>query len=221
MPALLLTLIFGLTLSGCFSHNVYIDTYSPKLSGNVDRDFVPLDAFDSVKISGSFSATFIPDAEHSVTVIADDALFEFISIITEDNEIEIKFNRNIRTSDRVELEIRSPFIRSVNTSGSISAVFEDVTSDTLRLRASGSGTFSGTGAFDVLNIHTSGSARVNGENMIANQIIIRSSGSSRMIVHALDEITARISGSGNITYFGDPAKVDSQISGSGSVRKAE
>ncbi len=221
MPAIFVAIIFGVMLSGCFTHSTFTDTYSPQLTGNVESDFIPLDDFNRVKISGSFSASFVPDAEHSVTVTADEAVLEYVSIITDGDEIEIRFNRNLRNVGRVELEIRSPELSSVVTSGSVSAVFNDVQSDSLRIRASGSGTFSGTGSFDVLNINTSGSARVNGENMIANQVIIRSSGSSRMVVHALDEISARISGSGTITYHGNPPVVDSSVSGSGSIRKAQ
>jgi len=65
----------------------------------------------------------------------------------------------------------------------------------------------------------SGSGKVLAAELEANRCDIRISGSGDVEINVKNEIEANISGSGTVSYKGNPAKVNSHASGSGSVKK--
>lgn len=109
------------------------------------------------------------------------------------------------------------FSLAVSGSGSITG---QVAVSNLKTRISGSGSLriSGTTGSQFIGISGSGSMRAYDLNSTSAEVRISGSGSARISVK--DAITARISGSGNVRYKGNPSKVISKSSGSGSVRSA-
>lgn len=84
---------------------------------------------------------------------------------------------------------------------------------------SGSGKIEAQGSSKRVKAGISGSGRVNAGNLTTESCDIRISGSGDMEVNVKDELEANITGSGNVTYTGDPKRVNSHASGSGHVRK--
>jgi len=84
---------------------------------------------------------------------------------------------------------------------------------------SGSGKIEAQGTSRRVKAGISGSGRVNAGNLSTESCDIRISGSGDVEINVKEELQANITGSGNITYIGDPKRVNSHASGSGHVRK--
>lgn len=84
---------------------------------------------------------------------------------------------------------------------------------------SGSGRIQSQGTAQEVKIGISGSGRVAASDLAAEKCTIRISGSGDAEVSVKEELDATISGSGSVTYTGDPKRVNSHSSGSGHVRK--
>lgn len=84
---------------------------------------------------------------------------------------------------------------------------------------SGSGKIEIQGSAKNAKAGISGSGRVNAANLTVETCDIRISGSGDMDISVKEELEANITGSGNVTYTGDPKRVNSHASGSGHVRK--
>lgn len=84
---------------------------------------------------------------------------------------------------------------------------------------SGSGKIEATGTASTVKTSISGSGKVMAANLETNRCEVRISGSGDVQINVKDEIDAVISGSGSVSYRGNPSKVNSHSSGSGSVRK--
>jgi hypothetical protein len=84
---------------------------------------------------------------------------------------------------------------------------------------SGSGKIEASGRADKVKTSISGSGKVLAANLEANSCNIRISGSGDVQINVKNEIDAVISGSGSVSYRGNPSKVNSHSSGSGSLRK--
>jgi hypothetical protein len=87
------------------------------------------------------------------------------------------------------------------------------------LTISGSGNVRVSGSTDVAEITLSGSGRLNGSNFNTRVSKIRITGSGDVQIAASEEIDAHITGSGSVSYKGNPSKVNSVSTGSGKVRK--
>ena len=66
-------------------------------------------------------------------------------------------------------------------------------------------------------VSISGSGDINAYDLIADNVDATVSGSANIKVTANKEIIAKVSGSGDIDYRGNPEKIDTKVSGSGDI----
>lgn len=84
---------------------------------------------------------------------------------------------------------------------------------------SGSGKIQAQGNADVVKTSISGSGKVLGADLQVNRCDVRISGSGDVEISVKDQLDANISGSGSVSYRGNPGKINSHSSGSGRVSK--
>ncbi len=84
---------------------------------------------------------------------------------------------------------------------------------------SGSGKIEASGTAATVKTSISGSGKVLASNLETNRCEVRISGSGDVEINVKSEIDANISGSGTVSYRGNPSKVNSHSSGSGKVKK--
>lgn len=84
---------------------------------------------------------------------------------------------------------------------------------------SGSGKVEASGSASEVKVSISGSGKVLASNLETKSCNVRISGSGDVEIAVKDEIDANITGSGSVRYRGEPSKVSSHASGSGTVRK--
>ena len=111
------------------------------------------------------------------------------------------------------------FNLSINGSGDFRGALD--CSGTVMMNISGSGDLKVSGQCKNLNLQISGSGDFRGYELKAEKAVVRISGSGDVGVYASSELEAQVSGSGDISYAGNPVKVNSNVSGSGEIRKAK
>ena len=87
------------------------------------------------------------------------------------------------------------------------------------LGISGSGKIVASGTAREVKAGISGSGKVLAGNLSTDKCAVRISGSGDVEINVKEDLDASITGSGNITYTGDPKRVNSHASGSGNIRK--
>lgn len=83
----------------------------------------------------------------------------------------------------------------------------------------GSGKLQASGSAQSVKAWISGSGRVSAADLEAERCDVRISGSGNVQINVQRELNANISGSGSVSYRGNPSHVNSNSSGSGKVRK--
>ncbi|HEY9468077.1 MAG TPA: DUF2807 domain-containing protein [Propionibacteriaceae bacterium] len=84
---------------------------------------------------------------------------------------------------------------------------------------SGSAAITASGTADDQDLKISGSGRFEAEQLRSKTVKVDMSGSGIVSVYASDVLDIHMSGSGTLTYTGDPKQVTQQISGSGKLIK--
>ena len=208
---------------------------------NQTRD---LPSFSAIAVEISSHVIIKQGSPQSVRLEGDAKDLDKIDTKVRGDELVIKtfkssgWNNNL---GQVTIYITVPDLESVAVSGS-----GDVTSDGriksefLELRVSGSGDIeleaeaeemeskiSGSGRI-VLSGNTgsnkvtiSGSGRVRAEELRAKECTVRISGSGNCRIDVSERLEVSVSGSGNVSYKGDPKKVYSNISGSGNLLRLD
>ncbi len=104
---------------------------------------------------------------------------------------------------------------TVTGSGSATLTGLDLTSVTVDL--TGSGDVELAGSAGKQRITSTGSGNYRGAGLVTEDAQVQVSGSGNVAVAVSGSLTATASGSGNITYSGNPAQVDKSSTGSGDI----
>jgi hypothetical protein len=120
--------------------------------------------------------------------------------------------------------IRSPSLRtsglSLSISGSGDLRIATLTATRLDVSLSGSGDMSVAGTADSISASISGSGDLEAKNFQVAEADVSIAGSGAATLSVRDRLSARVAGSGDLRYYGDPPSVHKSVAGSGSVRRA-
>lgn len=200
--------------------------------------------YDAIAVSGWFDVILVDGQEGKISIEGEENLLEHIKTEVKEGTLVIKVKKgyNLQPSSwkkdgGIYVTVPVESVEEVSLSGSgdivgkktISAtnfstrmsgsgdITLDVESKSVKASMSGSGDINLSGTTELLDVQISGSGDVKAYDLIADTVDASISGSADIKVTAREMLKARVSGSGDIHYRGNPKKVDSKTSGSGDV----
>lgn len=196
--------------------------------------------FTAINAGGSFDI-LLSQGDKKVEVTAESNLQEAIETTVDDQTLRlgIKSMTRIRPNEKIIVHISTPNLESVVMSGVGSLKAENtIVADRLDLTVSGSGkldlltackqlTTSITGIGEIslsgqaeqLNAIVQGSGFLDAVELEAANGTAMVGGVGNIQLFVTGELDATITGSGNISYKGEPAKLKTQEHGVGKIRK--
>lgn len=214
-----------------------------KGNGNVTTENRTTGDYDGIKCAGSMDYILVAGTEGKIKIEGESNLLEYIVTEVKNGNLVVKTEKavNLSPSWNKTIKITIPFkdISSVSLAGSGDLWNEDkiTTSDfdvslagsgdvILNVEASsvkgslaGSGDLTLKGSTNDLTAKLAGSGDIHGFGLQANNTEVSLAGSGDIRVVSNKAIKARVSGSGDIEYKGNPDKKDTKVSGSGSISK--
>lgn len=216
---------------------------SSKIKGNgkVVTETKTTGDYDAIKVGGSFDVNLVAGKEGKIILKGEENLLSVIKVEVEDNTLKIYVDKmvNIRPTSKIEITVPFEKISAVSLAGSGNLKTKDqiksetfaaklagsgnvnlnVDSNNFELNLSGSGDVILKGSADKFTSKLAGSGNVNASDLKSKNVEANVAGSGNSIVNCEGNLTARVSGSGNIKYFGNPDKRDVKVSGSGNITK--
>lgn len=197
--------------------------------------------YDQIEVSGFFDVVLVSGNEGTITIEGEENVIPHIKVEVSGDVLKIYSEKNININSRKGVVLHVPVeqISAVSLSGSGDIKSEKtITATNFKAKLSGSGdltlavkasnfesNLSGsgdvvlTGSSDNFVSKTSGSGDVDAADLITKNANLTISGSGDMKVNCTTSLYARISGSGDITYKGNPESKDTKVSGSGEISK--
>ncbi|MFK5974516.1 MAG: head GIN domain-containing protein [Flavobacteriaceae bacterium] len=210
-------------------------------NGNVVTLTINTQEYSGISVGGPFDVALVSGKEGNITIKGEENILEYIETEVTNGTLTIKKrnNLNIRMSRNARVLITIP-VESINAirlsgSGKLSST-KTLKSDHFKILASGSRYLELALEVESLSVRTSGSSNIKLMGNAKN-LDVRSSGSSNFKTYELEvdnasfvmsgssncEITvnesldAKLSGSSNVKYRGNPSKLHSKASGSARV----
>jgi hypothetical protein len=231
-----LLIIFYSLHVGCL-----LGTINEKVVGNGDITTKKVSTADYEIINGVgiMDIHLEKGAEGNITITADDNLHEYLKIEVKGKELLLKTKSNINISTKKGIHITVPFeeIKNVTLTGSgdidskdvITAneftasvmgsgdIVLDIEAQKVKADIMGSGDITLSGSTTDLELDISGSGNFKGYDLKTQSSNVSINGSGDAKVHATESLKARIFGSGDINYKGNPVSTDFKTSGSGDI----
>ncbi|PRX55457.1 head GIN domain-containing protein [Flagellimonas meridianipacifica] len=213
-----------------------------KGNGNVVTIERSVGDYDAIALAGWFDLELIAGNEGEITLKGESNLLDYIKTEVKDGKLVIKAQKGVnlkpsswKSGILVVVPVESVDAVSLSGSGDIigrttlkSDTFEtrisgsgdivlDVEANSVEASMSGSGDMKLNGKASDLEVQVSGSGDINAYGLEADYVKVQVSGSADVEVTANESISARVSGSGDISYKGNPKKIDTKSSGSGDI----
>ncbi|WP_417360454.1 head GIN domain-containing protein [Galbibacter sp.] len=214
-----------------------------KGNGNVIQENRNTTSYDHIELQGFFEVQLVSGTEGSITITGEENLIPHIITEVNGNHLVIKTERgyNLQPSKRTGILVLVPFesLNQVSLSGSGDISSQNVIKSTaFKTKLTGSGdirlsldveiaetTLTGSGDIELQGsaqkvVHQlTGSGDIEAFDLKAVDSQADITGSGDIDLYCSGSLKVRISGSGDVTYIGNPSQEDSKISGSGDVSK--
>ncbi|MBR9915260.1 MAG: DUF2807 domain-containing protein [Algicola sp.] len=210
-------------------------------NGHITTENRSTSDYEGIKCAGSFDYILVSGSEGRITLEGESNLLQHIVTEVKNGQLHIKTEKgkSLRPSNNKTIKITIPFkdINHVSLSGSGDLWNTDtISSDNLDVYLSGSGDIildvqtndvSGkvTGSGDLtlkgrtnhLSAGVTGSGDFHGFKLQATDTDVSVTGSGDADVVCNGRLKARVTGSGDIEYKGNPTHRDTKVTGSGSI----
>lgn len=199
--------------------------------------------FKNIDVSSSIDVVLKQGTDYSVRIDGEENILQLIEVRKEGDKLIVGFKNNISISPTKDIKvyITAPEFHKLEGSGactiSNSGVItgNEVTLDLsgacnthlnvdvnkLGIEASGASEIEVKGKAVYFSVDGSGSTSVSAFQLITENASIELSGAGDAEVFASKSLKADLSGAGSVTYKGNPPSVSKEISGAGSVSKAD
>ena len=235
-PVLYLALFFT-----TFVNAQWYSSKTIKGNGNLTTEKRTTADYDEIEITGFFDIQLISGKEGNLTIEGEVNILPLIKTYVENGVLKISIEKNKNISTRKKLLITIPF-ESLNAislvgsgevtsnatikstrfssrltgSGDINLTIE---ASAIELALSGSGTVKLTGKTNDLKVRLAGSGNVATDALKAENVETNVAGSGDAEVYCSNTLKARVTGSGDIYYKGNPKIKNTKVTGSGNIFK--
>ncbi len=215
-----------------------------KIKGNGNMTTITRNTsdYDVIKCAGAFDYILVAGTEGNITIEGESNLLAHIITETNGKTLVIKTEDriNLIPSGKKSIKITIPFrdINKVSLAGSGNMWSVDtikaenfevalagsgdiklkIETSSTKGKVAGSGDLELMGTTGKLDISVSGSGDFEGFGLHANDVEANVAGSGEIELVCNGNLKARVAGSGNIKYKGNPKTEDTKVAGSGKVK---
>ncbi len=237
--SLALVALLSLALSGCYYGDWRIE---PPIIGSgkmLTKDYSFAD-FQSVDIGSAFRAGITQAETYSVSITADDNLFDYIKVDKTGSQLFIRFDHSRGYSNGVvKIKITMPTLDELSLGGASTAdVSGFQSSKAVNLSASGASTLNGSLSADSIALRVTGASKANLKGTTNSGYVtgdgasslnlgdftfdsasVRLDGATNATLGVKTKLDYSLSGASRLTYLGNPTIGNSHTSGASSATR--
>ena len=188
-------------------------------SGDMETRVLNLEEFRAIDVGGAFDIEVSFGSKQKVEVTIDDNLWDLLDAEVKGEWLNLDWGRSCQPSGDCKIKLVLRSLEEVSIHGACDLNVYDFDDHEFTYKLSGAGDLEMDGKVDNLEIRISGAGDADTSDLIAKNVKVHISGAGSAKVHAEDSIRGRVSGVGNLTYYGDPEDRDTRVSGLGHIRR--
>jgi len=205
-----------IAFSSCSKHRI-------KGEGSIISETRNTSGFSTVKLNGSEDVEIIPSKESKIIVSGYQNLVPVFKTNVSGSTLNLEFENNYFNvrNNNIKVTVYTTGISKIDINGSGNITLRDsLKTDRLRMEINGSGNiYTYNNYIENVELDINGSGNINARNTTGKYVYAEISGSGDAEITVQEKLDVKINGSGSVKYWGNPGTVNTDISGSGKVRK--
>jgi len=188
-----------------------------KGSGDLETRSLDLDRIDAVRIEGGFDLDIRFADRQRVDVTIDDNLWDNLVAEVEGGTLVLDWKKDCRPDGACTVALVLRELKEIRIDGAGDVDVADFHGDSFVFECRGAGDLDIAGEVDHLEIDIRGAGDVNARDLKAANVDVSITGAGDAEVFASRSLKGRITGVGNLEYWGGPDDKDTRVSGIGSI----
>jgi len=206
-------IIGGLALASC-------DIGGIRGNGHVVTEQRSVGPFTNVDAGGAFDLEW-SSGTPSAAVTTDENLQQYIEVTTRDNVLSLRTRQSIHFARSLKVTITSSALEAAKLSGASKLVAHQVKGTKFYLETTGAAKVTVDGLVDELIANMTGASDLFAVSLQTKSAQISVTGAGKARIAVSDSLKVSITGAGKVEYTGNPAHVEREIAGAGSIRRRE
>ncbi len=188
-----------------------------KGSGTLETREFDLANFDDISVGGAFDVEIQFGNSQHVTVTIDDNLWDNLELKVTGGRLVVDWDKSCQPDGDCRLELVVTSLKAMSISGAADINIAGFQGETFKFQLSGAADLEMNGAVENLEIQVSGAGEIDTRDLKARHVKVRISGAGNANITASESLDAKVSGVGNIRYWGDPTEKKTTVSGLGNI----
>lgn len=190
-------------------------------SGVLGREHRDIEPFSAIHVAVGIDINYRNGPAQSLEITGDRNLIPIIETSVRGGVLTIAGRKSYQQQLPLNVEITSPRLDSLALHGTGNIWLNSIRQESLALDLNGSGNVTVEGRVNQLNVTVNGAGDINAQRLDSKLADIRLSGSGDITVTARETLKAHLIGSGDITYYGHPTRIEKRIVGSGDLQPGD
>lgn len=192
-----------------------------KGNGEISSQARPAPAFTKIAINGPFTLVAQRNWTPAVSVTSDTNLQPYIKTMVQQGILEIYIQKgvNLQPTGPIMVQVSTRSLQQIMAEGKCVVNASDLNTDVFEFDVRGGCQASLAGRVDVAKFKVDGAVRIDAKTLLSKQTELDIKGAAQASVHATQKLAVKISGAGQVTYYGKPPVINQAIFGSGELIK--
>ncbi len=173
--------------------------------------------FSALEVAGAYQIQW-SSGKPALSISTDQNLLPLITTSISGESLHIDWKENLRPTQGIRIVVSSASLNAVQLNGAVSLKASNLSGDKLKLESNGASSVVVDGSVTNLEANLSGATRLNGTSLQSQTATVSLSGACYADVTVTEALNASISGTGVLTYGGNPKSVEKSVSGVGRIQ---
>ena len=204
-------------LAGCVV--VVAGCHLPGVRGNgqIKTEERQIGAFANLDAGGAFEIEW-ENGSPALRITTDENLLPYIENNVSDDTLHLRTRDHIWPTHGIKIVISSPTRTGGRIRGAVKLTVKQLSGPTFALESKGASDVTLAGNVDRLLVDMTGASQLAAAGLQTRTAEISTTGAGDSEVAVTDTLNIAITGAGKVTYSGNPATINKQITGAGSIR---
>jgi len=185
--------------------------------GQIKTEERQVGAFANLDAGGAFEIEW-ESGSPALRITTDENLLPYIENNVSDDTLRLHTREHVWPTHGIKVVISSPTRTGGRIRGAVKLTVKQLSGPTFALESKGASEISLDGKVDRLLVDMTGASQLAADGLQARTAEISTTGAGDAEVAVTDTLKVVITGAGKVTYSGNPATINKQITGAGSIR---
>ena len=187
-------------------------------NGHLVTEQQNVDPFVNIETGGAFRVEWHSGAP-SASITVDKNLMQYVEMEVRDRVLHVRTTRSVRPTHSIKLDLTSSALEGASFSGASRLIAHQLSGAKFYLETTGASNVILDGAVDELVANLTGASDLRAESLQTKvaEVSVTGAGDARLAVS--DTLKVSITGAGKVEYIGNPAHLEREITGAGSIRR--